>query len=313
MDGSFTLPFRHPLVLLFLVIPALLLCWVWQRRGRALILPFDHASDRALQRGRWLGVSMRLANSLPALLLGLVVCILAGPLSWSEPKTKRALTNIEFCVDVSGSMMAQFGPGTRYDASMQAIIDFLEFRSGDAFGLTFFGNSVLRWVPLTDDVSAFKHAPEFMVPGKLPSWFNGTEIGRALRSCRQTLMQREEGDRMIILITDGYSADLSGGKDEEIARALRDAGIVVYAVNVSGQAAHASIVKITSMTDGEVFDPGDPSALEFVFQRIDEMQETKIEKTAAEAVDNYVPWCEAGLVLLGLTLLVSLGLRPTPW
>ncbi len=313
MDGSLELPFRHPSVLLFLAIPALLLCWVWQRRGRALILPFDHAPERTLRRGRWLGVSIKLANSLPVLLLGLVVFILASPLSWSEPKTKRALTNIEFCVDVSGSMRAKFGEGSRYDASMQAIIDFLDFRTGDAFGLTFFGNAVLHWVPLTDDISAFRHAPAFMKPGNLPRWFGGTEIGRALRSCRATLMEREEGDRMIILITDGRSADLGGGKDEEVARSLRDAGIVVYAVNVSGQPAHASIVTITSITDGEVFEPGDPNALEFVFQRIDDMQETKIEKTAAEAVDNYVPWCEAGLVLLGLTLLVSLGLRPTPW
>ena len=31
---------------------------------------------------------------------------------------------------------------------MKAIDDFLDFRKGDAFGLTFFGNNVLHWVPL---------------------------------------------------------------------------------------------------------------------------------------------------------------------
>ena len=313
MGGELILPFRHPALLILLVIPALLLIWVWRRRGRALVLPFDHAPPAELARGRWLGALVKIADSLPALLLAIALCILAGPQSWSEPKTKRVLTNIEFCVDVSGSMTSSFGEGTRYDASMKAINEFLDYRTGDAFGLTFFGNAVLHWVPLTDDTSAFRYAPPFMKPGHIPRWFGGTEIGRALRACRSTLTGREEGDRMIILITDGYSADLGGGKDEEIARALRDDGIVVYAVNVSGSAAHSSIVTITSITDGEVFEPGDPSALEFVFQRIDEMQETRVEKSAAEAVDNFVPWCKAGLALLALSLLVNFGLRATPW
>ena len=121
----------------------------------------------------------------------MVVLILAGPQKWDEPRSKRVLTNIEFCVDVSGSMTASFGEGTRYDASMRAINDFLDYRTGDAFGLTFFGNSVLHWVPLTTDVSAFRCAPPFMKPGRLPSWFGGTEIGKALLACRRILIERD--------------------------------------------------------------------------------------------------------------------------
>ena len=69
---------------------------------------------------------------------------------------------------------------------MAAINDFLDYREGDAFGLTFFGNSVLHWVPLTSDVSAFRCAPPFMRPDQIPSWFGGTEIGKALLACRKT-------------------------------------------------------------------------------------------------------------------------------
>jgi hypothetical protein len=61
------------------------------------------------------------------------------------------MTNILFCVDVSGSMGMPFGAGTRYDASMKAIESFIDRRSGDAFGLQFFGNSAIRWTPLTTD------------------------------------------------------------------------------------------------------------------------------------------------------------------
>ena len=47
--------------------------------------------------------------------------VLAGPQRWDEPQSKKVLTNIEFCVDVSGSMMAGFGGETRYDAAMHRI------------------------------------------------------------------------------------------------------------------------------------------------------------------------------------------------
>ena len=184
-------PFRHPWVLILLLVPALLLIWVW-RRGGGLVLPFDHAPPRG---GKWIRGLIGVAESMPAVLLGIVILILAGPQRWSEPRTQKVLTNIEFCVDVSGSMGAQFGDGSRYDASMKAINDFLDYREGDAFGLTFFGNAVLHWVPLTTDISAFRCAPPFMRPGTIPSWFGGTEIGRALLACRKVLGSRDEGDR----------------------------------------------------------------------------------------------------------------------
>ncbi|MDP6955153.1 MAG: vWA domain-containing protein, partial [Planctomycetota bacterium] len=228
-------------------------------------------------------------------------------------QTKKVLTNIEFCVDVSGSMTASFGNGSRYDASMRAINDFLDYREGDAFGLTFFGNSVLHWVPLTTDVSAFRCAPPFMHPRNIPSWFGGTEIGKALLACRQVLRAREEGDRMILLISDGQSWDLDGGRGEEIAAKLMDDGITVYAVHIASSAPQDEIVDITSRTGGAVFSPGDVAGLDAVFQRIDEMQLTRIEKVASEAIDDYPPWVLASLGVLAGSLLAAFGLRYSPW
>ncbi len=303
-------PFRHGTVLLLLMVPAVLLLWTWRRRGRALVLPFDHAHPT---RGTGIRILVGIGESIPALLLALVIVILAGPQRWDEPRSKRVLTNIEFCVDVSGSMNAKFEGGTRYDASMRAINDFLDYREGDAFGLTFFGNAVLHWVPLTTDVSAFRCAPPFMKPGNLPPWFGGTEIGKALLACRKVLVDREEGSRMIILVSDGSSADLGGGRDLEVARKLRDDGVAVYAVHISTSRTPEPIVNITSITGGEVFQPGDAAGLRTVFQRIDEMQETRVEKARAEARDDYGPLCRAILVLLAAALLAAFGLRYTPW
>ena len=304
------LPFRHLPVLFLLVLPALLLFWVWTRRGRGVAVPFDHGTA---SRGSFVRGLVNTAESLPAVLLALVVLILAGPQRWDEPTTKKVLTNIEFCVDVSGSMSASFGSGDRYDASMRAINEFLDYRDGDAFGLTFFGNRVLHWVPLTTDVSAFRCAPPFMKPSKLPSHFWGTEIGKALLACRRVLVSREEGDRMIILVSDGYSADLGGSRDMEVATTLRDDGIVVYAVHIAESEPPESLVNITSLTGGDVFNPGDPEGLHDVFRAIDEMQQTRIEKVSAEAVDDYGTWVTLALGVLGAWLLGMFGLRYTPW
>jgi Ca-activated chloride channel family protein len=306
----FSLSFAYPLVLFLLPLPAALAAWVWRRQKRRLVLPFDHSGAKS---GKRLAALVNVAETLPALLLAVVVVLLAGPQRLSEPRTKRSLTNIEFCVDVSGSMAAPFGDGTRYDASMKAIDEFLDYREGDAFGLTFFGNSVLHWVPLTSDTSAVRCAPPFMKPGQLPPWFGGTEIAKALLACKEILTRREEGDRMIVLVSDGMSVDLFGENDLRIAGILRQNNIRLYAIHIAETESPGPIVNMTTLTGGQVFNPGDAEGLKAVFKQIDAMQQTRLEKTSAETLDDFVPYCLAGLALLALHLLTSLGLRYTPW
>ncbi|QEH34591.1 von Willebrand factor type A domain protein [Aquisphaera giovannonii] len=302
--------FAYPWVLGLLAVPVLLLGWTWRRTGGRIALPFDHGGQPS---GRAWSIVLKLAESLPALLLGVAIVILAGPQHLSAPKSRRVLTNIEFCVDVSGSMTSPLGEGTRYDASMKAIDEFLKIRQGDAFGLTFFGNNVLHWVPLTSDPSAIRCAPPFMKPENAPVWMGGTMIGKALLACREVLTSREEGDRMIILVSDGDSFDLSGGNDESVAQTLKKDGIVVYSIHISSGDPPGEIVNITGLTGGEVFPVDDPQALRAVFRRIDTMKATRMEKTAPELLDDFAPFCMAGLTLLGATGLTLLGLRYTPW
>jgi len=302
--------FAHPWLLLLLLAPLWLLAWTWRRRTGAVVAPFDGSRARG---SRWLGVVVDTAESLPVLLLAAAIVLLAGPQKLSEPKTRRVLTNIEFCVDISGSMTAKFGDGSRYDGAMKAIEGFLDKRKGDAFGLTFFGNNVLHWVPLTSDTSAVRCAPPFMRPENVPPWFGGTEIGKALMACREVLRQRDEGDRMLILVSDGDSSDLYGGNDMEIADTLRKDGIVVYCIHVAEYETPDPVVNIAAVTGGAAFQADDPAALSTVFARIDGMQQTKLEKVSAETLDDFEPWCLLGLSLLALASMTAFGLRYTPW
>jgi len=247
------------------------------------------------------------------LLLAVVIVILAGPQRYGEPQSKRVLTNIEFCVDISGSMTSPFGEGTRYDASMAAINAFLDFRQGDAFGLTFFGNNYLHWVPLTQDPSAIRCSTPFMRPENAPPWFGGTAVGNALQACREVLTGRQEGDRMIILVTDGISFDIMNGQDLQLAKELSGSRIVVYAVHVAEGDPPAPIVNIANLTGGEAFAAGDLNGVQAVFQRIDRMQQTRIERSLSEPQDHFRPYCIAGLSIVGLAVAGLFGLRYTPW
>ncbi len=305
--------FLYPWVLFALVVPTALLIRVWAQhwaRHRAdVTVPFDHARRRG-GWGWWLALS--LAESTPALLLMTAVMLLAGPQKYGAPESKRRMTNIQFCVDISGSMTAPFGEGTRYDGAMQSIDKFLDYRKGDSFGLTFFGDNYIHWCPLTTDPSAIRCSMPFMRPEVAPPWFGGTDIGKALRGCERALRGREEGDRMILLVTDGFDYALDP-QAQELAKTFRDQNITVFCVIVGFHQIQDGIITVTRGTGGDAFTVGDPEALKTVFHKIDQMKQAKIEKTIAEPMDFFGPYVIAGLVLLGLALAALFGMRYTPW
>ena len=300
-------------VLMLLAIPAIMLFWIWRYdvNGLQVVIPVDNSLRN--QNRLWKNL-LKLTASFPSLLLTVAILLLAGPQQISEPKTKKRLTNIQFALDVSGSMTAPFGEGSRYEAAMQAINEFINYREQDAFGLTVFGDHFLHWIRLTSDPSAFGYATDFLGPRRLPVWFRGgTKIGLALEECMKLLVEREEGDRLIILLSDGYSADLGGGKDNEIANKLLANNISTYAIHIAPGSPPPQLFTITNRTGGEVFSAGDPLALKAIFNKIDQMQKTQIERVGAESMDLFKPFALIGTAITTLFLLSLFGLRYTPW
>lgn len=300
----------HYLFLLF--IPALILAWIWMRVGGRVAFPQDHGVAR---KGRAWDFCLNLFLSAAPLMLAMAIILLAGPRHLSIPKQERELTNIEFCLDLSGSMTAQFGEGSRYDAAMEAMNNFVTQREKDAYGLTVFGTNANHWIPLTTDPSAFRCATPFLNPRKRlpPGYGGGTMIGKALKKCQETLVERETGDRMIILVSDGESADLGDGREEDLARELRDDKIVVYSIHIGEGITPPEVSTITNITGGASFSPEDQQALVDVFQRIDRMQVAEMKRTYPEIVDWFSPFSICGLVFAGLSLISLTGLRHTPW
>ena len=308
--------FAHPWVLSLLCIPIFICMWEMTRSGHQVALPFDHVEPK---HKSWLNRTILTFNLLPALLLAVIICLLAGPLVAGKPQQQRMMTNIEICLDVSGSMTAGFGSGTsgnggrRADAAMYAVQQFTQARKGDAFGLTIFGTEYMKFVPLTKDLKVIETVTPFADPGKLPYHFGGTSIGKALKYCHSKVSKEEEGDRMVILISDGQSGDIRGEQGENIARMYAAENIILYAIHIGNGAPPSDLFVLCEPTGGEVFGVDDPQGLERVFQRIDQMQPAKLKPSAVQKVDSYYWFAIIGLACSGLYLFSLLGWRYTPW
>lgn len=298
--------FTYPTLLLLLAIPALLL-WAVPYRGWGLILPFDHQSHRGR---RWLSILLGMFECASALLLAGAIVILAGPQTMQQPKNARKLTNIQFCLDVSGSMMME----SRHENARKAVEDFIAVREGDAFGLTIFGSQQIRWTPLTKDLAAVRNALPFANPSRQPSHMGGTLIGAALRFCRDNMInEAEQGDRVIILVSDGDSSDLANDEATKIADELKDAKITLYHVHVASDPIPDEVVDIARATGGEAFQATDATSLRRVFTHIDRMRPAEFRTLGTVPLDHFRPFAIAALAFLAVHIIGLLGVRYTPW
>ena len=300
--------FTSPVLLLLLAVPAILLTWAWQRRGWGISMPFDHQGHR---RRRWLQWVLSGFESLPAIILAGMIVILAGPQVLKRPTNERVLTNIQICVDVSGSMTIQ----RRYEIATEAVEQFVDTRSGDAFGLTLFGSYPIRWVPLTMDLEAIRNALPYANPRNQPMHMGGTRIGEALRFCLGNMaIEAVEGDRMIILVSDGVSSDLRDSSGAmALADDLRASNITVYHVHVGNGTVPAVVQDIARETGGEAFVASDRKGLDRVFRRIDQMQPARFEPGGTVPMDFFTPFALVALCALGLHVVGLMGMRYTPW
>lgn len=302
------LSFAHPWVLVLLGVPVILLVWAWQHRGWGVAMPFDHHAHRPRPI---LGAVLRGFEMLPAVVLAAALVALAGPQVLRQPTNQRVLSNIQICFDVSGSMTVE----DRYGMARESVERFVDQREGDAFGLTLFGSYQIRWTPLTRDLDAIRQALPFADPSSQPGHMSGTMIGAALRFCMANMLdEAEEGDKLIVLVSDGVSADLGSGFAEgDVGTELADAGIVLYHVHVGSGQVPEEMRAISRQTGGESFVATDRRGLDRIFDHIDRMQPARFAPGGTVPMDFFGPFALAALGGLGLHLVGLLGMRYTPW
>lgn len=297
--------FVHPWAFLLVIVPLALLAF--GRASYGLTLPFD---DRPHRAHRWLRRLLMLMSALPTVLLIFAIIILARPQSMQKPQALRSVTNIEICLDVSGSM-----GGQRYRSAAKAISDFTLVREGDAMGLTLFGFAQVRWIPLTKDLQAVRNALPFANPEHQPPQMRGTAIGACLYfACQNIAVEALEGDRLIILVSDGQSGDVRGGQQYELAVELIAARCVLYYIHVAEDAPMMSeVAEMARLTGGEGLAASDRASLQGVFRHIDRMQSARVIAQGSVLTDDLGVLALAVLGAGLLHLVGMLGLRVTPW
>lgn len=224
-------------------------------------------------------------------------------------------------MDVSGSMgegdMVLGGQAVdRLTAAKAVLADFLDRRAGDRVGLLIFGDRAYTLTPLTADLASVRDQLRDSVVGLAG---RETAIGDAIGLAVKRLRSQPEGQRVLILLTDGVSnaGVLEPLRAAEVARAE---GVRIHTVAFGGDGSmrlfgipistdqdpvdEATLKRIASMTGGQFFRARDTAQLAGIYAELDRLEPVAAKGPSLRPRERYA-WP------LGLALL--LGALAWPW
>jgi Ca-activated chloride channel family protein len=242
--------------------------------------------------------------------------------------------DIVLALDTSGSMQALDLDADRPIAKrrnrLQVATDvverFVEGRDNDQVGLVVFGDHAFTQCPLTLDhgiLSTFLERVEIGMAG------DATAIGDALATAVKRLRESKAKSKVVVLLTDGRSNSgaISPGKAAEIAATL---GVKVYTIGAGARGPAPFIVdslfgrqvvyqdveidegglrRIAESTGGEYFRAEDASALQSIYDRIDQLEKTEITMSSYMEYDEEYRWFVLPAVAMLLLEITLLGTR----
>ncbi|MBS7458388.1 vWA domain-containing protein [Coralloluteibacterium stylophorae] len=300
----------------------------------ALRVPFarqlaalDDAGPAHGARWRWL----------PLLAWALLCLAASRPQTLGEvvqpPQSGRDLM---LAVDLSGSMAEpdmQLGgrPVERLTAAKAVLGDFLDRREGDRVGLILFGQRAYAVAPLTLDRETIRQQLDDTVVGLAG---RETAIGDAIGLAVKRLREQPEGQRVLVLLTDGVNnvGALEPRKAGELAAA---AGVRVHTIGFGGDGSglaslfgmrvpgagaggdeidEATLQAVAAETGGRYFRARDTAELAGIYAELDRIEPVErageVQRPRRELY--VVPLAAAALcMLLGLaTALLSRGWNP---
>ena len=176
------------------------------------------------------------------LLLGLIWTLLILALmrpQWIGEPTQLPTSgrDLLIAVDISASMnqqdMALSGRSvSRLAITKHVVADFIEHRQGDRVGLIVFGTQAYLRAPLTFDRKTVSYLLQEIPPASLAG--GKTAIGDAIGLAIKQLSRKKEGDRILILLTDG--ANTSGKVSPlKAAQLARQEKVRIYTIGVGGK------------------------------------------------------------------------------
>ena len=306
--------------LLLLLIP-LIAYYIYRTRqgGAAVIVSTTAAVKRAPKTFRYYLRHVPFALRCGA--LALIVVAIARPQS-AEHYTNTTTEGIDIvlAVDVSTSMLAKDFTPDRLSVAKEVASEFVSDRTGDRIGLVVFAGESYTQSPLTTDQSSLQTLLGRVSSGVIE---DGTAIGNGLATSINRLRESEAKSKVVILLTDGVNnrGEISPLTAAKIAKEM---GIKVYTigigrrgtapypvfdergrevdvVNMKVEIDEKILRNIAEQTSGEYFRATDKQTLEAVYERINQLEKSKVEvenrTTLHEEFLVFVLWALFALLL----------------
>ncbi|MFT4196978.1 MAG: VWA domain-containing protein [Pseudoxanthomonas sp.] len=278
------------------------------------------------------GVARRFGlNPLAALAWLLLVAAAARPQQLGPavvpPQSGRDML---LAVDLSGSMREpdmQLGGAAvdRLTAAKAVLADFLDRRAGDRVGLLVFGQRAYVMVPPTLDRDSVREQLRDLVPGLAG---RETAIGDAIALATKRLREQPEGQRVVILLTDGVS-NAGALLPDKAAELARDSGVRVHTIGFGsgGQSMslfgmqlpmpggsdddidEATLQKIAASTGGRYFRARDTGELAGIYDELDRIEPVRRPGKAVRPRIERYPLPLAAALGCGLLAFAWRGLR----
>ena len=321
-------------LLLLVLIPCII--W-WRARSRkstelaAIDIPFLVQKRQVSWRVRlyklieplfWIGISL------------LIVAMARPQTEHSEEIIKGEGIDIFLVMDLSSSMLARDFDPDRLTVSKKVAIDFISHRTYDRIGLTVFAGESYTQCPLTHDHEVLTEYLRRLECGTLE---DGTAIGMGLAAAVNRLKDSEAKSKVIVLLTDGVN-NAGYIRPATAAGIAKEFGIKVYTIGVGsyGEAVspvrrrsngeymfgltsveidEALLKEIAQQTGGKYYRAVSESALQLVYNEIDQLEKTEVEISVYKRYNEMYYWpLGAGMILLALLFVLrSTVLRTLPY
>ena len=244
----------------------------------------------------------------------------------------RSGRDLLVAVDASGSMSTEdmeIGGRSvsRYGAVKAIAGDFIHRRDGDRIGLIVFGTQAYLLTPLTfDRDTVLKQLQESAVglPGR------ETAIGDAVGLAVKRLRDRPQGQRVLILLTDGVNdaGELDPHKGTELAVAekvrIYTIGIGAEAMRVDGffgsQVVNPSadldaklLSEMAEKTGGKFFRARNTAELAQIYRDIDQLEPSTDAQQQFRPIDELFYWPLSIALVLSLLALLAPQWTSTRW
>jgi Ca-activated chloride channel family protein len=183
-----------------------------------------------------------------SLFFAAAVLALAG-LRWGEQlvEERRSGQELVICLDVSNSMLAEEGGGSRLEHSIRTIRRTVDQLEGVRIGLVVFKGQAVELIPLTEDRYVLETAMRYVGPSVMTNPGSGLEDG--IRRSLEGFPPSAQTYRSILLFSDG---EYHSGNPLSAAEEARSVKIPVYVVAVgTDEGAAVRLPGGTVLVDGE--------------------------------------------------------------